>query len=89
MIQDRDLAIGAATSVGFRVASLADKDNSTDGGIELAEYLHNSLQSELFGIAKHLEAASLESSEVNTRVGAQDRNPSKWRSFRLLHLILL
>lgn len=56
--QDRELAIGAATSVGYRVASLASEGRPFGSGVELAEYLHNSLQSELFGISKHLEAAS-------------------------------
>ncbi len=58
IIQDRDLAIGAATSVGYRVASLPSEGRPTGSGVELAEYLHNSLQSELFGISKRLEAAS-------------------------------
>jgi hypothetical protein len=58
VIRDRDLAIGAATSIGYRVASLPSEGRPTGSGVELAEYLHNSLQSELFGIAKRLEAAS-------------------------------
>jgi hypothetical protein len=58
IIQDRDLAIGAATSVRYRVASLPSEGRPTGSGVELAEYLHNSLQSELFGISKRLEAAS-------------------------------
>lgn len=66
VIRDRDFAIGAATSVGFRVASLSTKDQSSKDGVELAEYLHNSLQSELFGISKRLEAASFSSSGAGT-----------------------
>lgn len=62
VIRDRDFAIGAATSVGFRVATLSAKEQSSKGGIELAEYLHNSLQSELFSISKRLEAASRDTS---------------------------
>jgi hypothetical protein len=58
VIRDRDFAIGAATSIGHRVASLPSEGRPTGSGVELAEYLHNSLQSELFGIAKRLEAAS-------------------------------
>ena len=58
IIRDRDFAIGAATSVRYRVASLPSEGRPTGSGIELAEYLHNSLQSELFGISKRLEAAS-------------------------------
>ena len=60
VIRDREFAIGAASYVGFRVSSLAVKEQSTKEGIELAEYLHNSLQSELFGISKRLEVASRE-----------------------------
>jgi signal transduction histidine kinase len=56
--RDRDFAIGAATSVRFQVAAAHESEQSVDSGIELAEYLHNSLQSELFGIAKQLESAS-------------------------------
>jgi len=58
IIRDRDFAIGAATSVRHRVASLPSEGRPTGSGVELAEYLHNSLQSELFGISKRLEAAS-------------------------------
>jgi uncharacterized membrane protein (DUF2068 family)/anti-sigma regulatory factor (Ser/Thr protein kinase) len=58
IIRDRDFAIGAATSVRYRVTSLPSEGRPTGSGVELAEYLHNSLQSELFGISKHLEAAS-------------------------------
>ncbi len=60
IMQDRELAIGAATSVGYRVASLPSEGRPAESGVELAEYLHNSLQSELFGISKRLEAASRE-----------------------------
>ena len=56
--RDRDFAIGAATSVRYRVASSRTSDSTSDSGIELAEYFHNSLQSELFGIAKRLESVS-------------------------------
>jgi hypothetical protein len=58
IIRDRDFAIGAATSVRYRVASLPSEGRPTGSGVELAEYLHNSLQSELFGISKRLEAAA-------------------------------
>lgn len=66
VIRDRDFAIGAATSVGFRIASMPKNELSPDSGIELAEYLHNSLQSELFGIAKRLEAASYSASGADS-----------------------
>lgn len=56
--RDRDFAIGAATSVRFRVTAVNANEEGVDSGIELAEYLHNSLQSELFGIAKRMESAS-------------------------------
>lgn len=66
VIRDRDFAIGAATSVGFRVASLSVKEQPYKDEVELAEYLHNSLQSELFGISKRLEAASRSTSGAGT-----------------------
>lgn len=56
--RDRDFAIGAATAVRFQVATATSEDKIVRSGIELAEYLHNSLQSELFGIAKRLEGIS-------------------------------
>jgi len=67
IVRDRDVAIGAATSVGFRVASLPEKDTAVEGGIHLAEYIHNSLQSELFSIAKRLEAASGQTENESTK----------------------
>ena len=67
IVRDRDVAIGAATSVGFRVASLPEKDTAVEGGIHLAEYIHNSLQSELFSIAKRLEVASGQTENESTK----------------------
>lgn len=67
IVRDRDVAIGAATSVGFRVASLPEKDTAVESGIRLAEYIHNSLQSELFSIAKRLEVASGQDEGESTR----------------------
>lgn len=58
VIRDRDLAIGAASSIGWRIASSPILTKDGHDGIELAEYFHNSLQSELFGIAKRLETIS-------------------------------
>ncbi len=58
IIRDRDFAIGAATSIGYQVASISNENRSNESGVKLAEYFHNSLQSELFGISKRLEAAS-------------------------------
>jgi hypothetical protein len=58
VMRDRDFAIGAATAVRFQVATATSEDKIVRSGIELAEYLHNSLQSELFGIAKRLEGIS-------------------------------
>ena len=58
VIRDRDIAIGAASSVGWRIASLRRNEDLAESGVELAEYFHNSLQSELFGIAKRLETMS-------------------------------
>jgi signal transduction histidine kinase len=67
IVRDREVAIGAATSVGFRVASLPEKDTAVEGGIHLAEYIHNSLQSELFSIAKRLEVASGQTENESTK----------------------
>ena len=61
IIRDRDFAIGAASSVGWRIASNPVASHVKADGIELAEYFHNSLQSELFGIAKRLETVSIQS----------------------------
>ena len=61
IIRDRDFAIGAASSVGWRIASNPVASHVKAEGIELAEYFHNSLQSELFGIAKRLETVSIPS----------------------------
>lgn len=58
VIRDRDIAIGAASSVGWRIAKFQRNDDLVENGVELAEYFHNSLQSELFGIAKRLETMS-------------------------------
>ena len=63
--RDNEIAIGAATSVRYRIGALSSEDQSSKSGIELAEYLHNSLQSELFGIAKRFEAASHESLDTD------------------------
>lgn len=82
VIQDRDLAIGAATSVGFRVASLSAKDQSSNGEVELAEYLHNSLQSELFGISKRLEAASFSTSGAGTAEALQSLESALNRDYQ-------
>ena len=82
LIRDRDFAIGAATSVGFRVASLSTKDQSSKSGVELAEYLHNSLQSELFGISKRLEAASRDSSGAGTAEALQSLESALSRDYQ-------
>ena len=82
VIQDRDLAIGAATSVGFRVASLSAKDQSSNGEVELAEYLHNSLQSELFGISKRLEAAAFSTSGAGTAEALQSLESALNRDYQ-------
>lgn len=65
--RDQDFAIGAAKSVRFQIASVQSREQSVDSGIELAEYLHNSLQSELFSIAKRLEGASQHTSSSDSR----------------------
>lgn len=81
VIRDRDFAIGAATSVGFRIASIPIKEQSSQDGIELAKYLHNSLQSELFGISKRLEAASRDASSTITAEVLQSLESALNRNF--------
>ena len=56
--RDRDFAISAASSIKFRMTSILVGDQNIESGIKLAEYFHNTLQSELFSIAKRLEDAS-------------------------------
>ncbi len=56
ILGDSDLAVSAVASVGWQIASnasLARRSSAEEE--ELAEYFHNSLQSELFGISKKLE----------------------------------
>lgn len=66
--RDRDLAISAATSVGWQIASSAYLTKSdTANTEELAEYFHNSLQSELFGIAKKLEHLDVKEGQEETK----------------------
>jgi signal transduction histidine kinase len=55
---DRDFAIGAATAVKNRIASVSLEAQNVFTGVQIAEYLHNSLQSELFGISRRLESFS-------------------------------
>lgn len=67
--RDRDFAISAVSSIKFRIASIPVVDQNIKSGIKLAEYFHNTLQSELFSIAKRLEGASrLENSVDNEEV---------------------
>jgi signal transduction histidine kinase len=82
IMQDRELAIGAATSVGYRVASLPSEGRPTGSGVELAEYLHNSLQSELFGISKRLEAASREISGVDFKAALMSLDSALNRDYK-------
>jgi signal transduction histidine kinase len=82
IMQDRELAIGAATSVGYRVASLPSEGRPTGSGVELAEYLHNSLQSELFGISKRLEAASREISGADFKAALMSLDSALNRDYR-------
>lgn len=63
--RDRDFAIGAVTAVQNRIASATFEDQSIRTGVQIAEYLHNSLQSELFGIAKRLEGVSTSGGELS------------------------
>lgn len=76
---DRDIAISAATSVEYRLQSKIDSEKKKGEDVRLAEFLHNSLQSELFGITKHLEMISKDpyhqvtSELMNTLNSALDR----------------
>jgi two-component sensor histidine kinase len=66
--RDRDLAISAATSVGWQIASSAYLTKSdTAKTEELAEYFHNSLQSELLRIAKKLEHLNVNEEQEETK----------------------
>ena len=66
--RDRDIAVSAAASVSWQLASneyLTKSDTAKEE--ELAEYFHNSLQSELFGIAKKLEHLDVDEEQVETK----------------------
>jgi signal transduction histidine kinase len=82
VIRDRDFAIGAATSVRYRVASLPSEGRPTGSGVELAEYLHNSLQPELFGISKRLEAASRGTSGADSTAALQSLESALNRDYQ-------
>ena len=82
IIRDRDFAIGAATSVRYRVASLPSEGRPTGSGVELAEYLHNSLQPELFGISKRLEAASRGTSGADSTAALQSLESALNRDYQ-------
>ena len=65
LARDRDFAIGAASTVRNKIESISMTSSNLGEGIHLAEYFHNSLQSELYGISKRLEMISNSPSEVN------------------------
>ena len=66
--RDRDIAVSAAASVSWQLANNAYLSKSdTAKEEELAEYFHNSLQSELFGIAKKLEHLDVDEEQVETK----------------------
>lgn len=56
---DRDIAIEAAQTVENRIRSEVDVRRDEMHQIHLAQFLHNSLQSELYGITKRMEFISL------------------------------
>lgn len=68
LARDRDFAIGAASTVRNKIALITMKSSNSGEEIHLAEYFHNSLQSELYGISKRLEMISNSPSEPD---GAQ------------------
>ena len=80
--RDRDFAIGAATSVRYQVASAYSADASSGSGVELAEYLHNSLQSELFGIAKRFESFSNKEGSMEKEEAVRSLEAVLSRSFQ-------
>ncbi len=55
---DRDIAIEAAQTVENRIRNELRESRQDSDDIHLAQFLHNSLQSELFGITKRLEFVS-------------------------------
>ena len=63
LARDRDFAIGAASTVRNKIALITMKSSNSGEEIHLAEYFHNSLQSELYGISKRLEMISNSPSE--------------------------
>jgi hypothetical protein len=65
LVRDRDFAIGAASTVHNKIASISMRSSNLGEEIHLAEYLHNSLQSELYGISKRLEMISNSPSELD------------------------
>lgn len=68
ILRDRDLAVSAAASVGWQIASdVSVARSGSEEEQELAEYFHNSLQSELFGIAKKLERLDVNKGQEEAR----------------------
>ena len=65
ILEDKRFAITVARSVRITQQNLSSKDSSSYEDFNLAGYLHNSLQSDLLRISKHLEkSAQEESSET-------------------------
>ena len=82
IMSDRDLAISAASSIGWRVSKLPLSEKDHLSGIELAEFFHNSLQSELYGISKRLESAAAETGSNNKQEIVQSLEKALSRDFQ-------
>jgi signal transduction histidine kinase len=68
ILRDRDLAVSAAASVSWQIASNAYLPKTEAAKTEeLAEYFHNSLQSELLRIAKKLEHLNVNEEQEETK----------------------
>ncbi len=66
ILEDKRFAITVARSVRIAQQNLSSKDSSSMEDFNLAGYLHNSLQSDLLRISKHLEKSSQEEGSETT-----------------------
>lgn len=66
ILEDKRFAITVARSVRIAQQNLSSKDSSSMEDFNLAGYLHNSLQSDLLRISKHLEKSSQEEGSQTT-----------------------
>jgi signal transduction histidine kinase len=66
ILEDKRFAITVARSVRIAQQNLSSMDSSSKEDFNLAGYLHNSLQSDLLRISKHLEKSSQEEGSETT-----------------------